>query len=431
MNGRIYDPELGRMLSPDPFVQVPEYSQNFNRYSYVMNNPLNMTDPSGFKWLSKVFKKIGNWFKENWRTVVVIVVMALVTYLTFGTLSGAAGAWGTTMLGATMASAVGATATAAVGGAFLGAIAGGLSAALAGGDLGDVLRGSLIGGISGALAAGLTAGGYGGFEGQIAGQGVVGGATNVAMGGKFQDGFLSAAAGAAAGMIPYANTGFAGLIKTSVVGGTASALGGGKFGNGAATAAFQYLVTTGVESAATKSNNDPALKYANQVYQDKDGTGLEGFNYKGVEGLGAALYHDANGMNYLALRGTQPLSLMDWKTNILQALGFHTPQYDVVTKLALDVYRKTGGNVTFVGHSLGGGLASAAAGATGGNAVTFNAAGLSRTYRGNPGNVTANYIRGDILSLLQDFTPLPNAVGTRIGISGTGSPVARHLLYQF
>ncbi len=48
MNGRIYDPELGRMLSPDPFVQVPEYSQNFNRYSYVLNNPLNLTDPTGY-----------------------------------------------------------------------------------------------------------------------------------------------------------------------------------------------------------------------------------------------------------------------------------------------------------------------------------------------------------------------------------------------
>ena len=54
LNGRIYDPELGRMLSPDTFVQVPEYSQNFNRYSYVMNNPMNLTDPSGFDWLGNL-----------------------------------------------------------------------------------------------------------------------------------------------------------------------------------------------------------------------------------------------------------------------------------------------------------------------------------------------------------------------------------------
>jgi RHS repeat-associated protein len=74
MNGRIYDPELGRMLSPDPYVQVPEYSQNFNRYSYVLNNPLNKTDPTGYSWLSKAFHKIGSWFKENWRVVVAVVL---------------------------------------------------------------------------------------------------------------------------------------------------------------------------------------------------------------------------------------------------------------------------------------------------------------------------------------------------------------------
>ena len=47
MNGRMYDPLLGRMLSPDNFVQAPDNSQNFNRYSYAMNNPLVYTDPDG------------------------------------------------------------------------------------------------------------------------------------------------------------------------------------------------------------------------------------------------------------------------------------------------------------------------------------------------------------------------------------------------
>ena len=48
MNGRVYEPELGRFLSPDPFVQAPENTQSLNRYSYVFNNPLSYTDPSGF-----------------------------------------------------------------------------------------------------------------------------------------------------------------------------------------------------------------------------------------------------------------------------------------------------------------------------------------------------------------------------------------------
>ena len=44
MNGRIYDPVLGRFLSPDPFVQMPGYPNSYIRYSYVLNNPLRFTD---------------------------------------------------------------------------------------------------------------------------------------------------------------------------------------------------------------------------------------------------------------------------------------------------------------------------------------------------------------------------------------------------
>ncbi|WP_444957144.1 RHS repeat-associated core domain-containing protein [Microbulbifer sp. ZKSA002] len=48
MNGRVYDPTLGRFLSPDPFVQFPSSSQSWNRYSYVRNNAVSIADPSGF-----------------------------------------------------------------------------------------------------------------------------------------------------------------------------------------------------------------------------------------------------------------------------------------------------------------------------------------------------------------------------------------------
>jgi RHS repeat-associated protein len=48
MNGRVYDPVLGRFLSPDPVVQSPYDTQGLNRYAYVRNNPLRYTDPSGF-----------------------------------------------------------------------------------------------------------------------------------------------------------------------------------------------------------------------------------------------------------------------------------------------------------------------------------------------------------------------------------------------
>lgn len=49
MNGRIYSPVLGRMFSPDPVTQTPENGQNYNRYSYVYNNPLKFSDPSGYR----------------------------------------------------------------------------------------------------------------------------------------------------------------------------------------------------------------------------------------------------------------------------------------------------------------------------------------------------------------------------------------------
>ena len=48
MNGRVYDPTLGRFASADPFVSRPASSQSFNRYSYVRNNPLKYVDPSGY-----------------------------------------------------------------------------------------------------------------------------------------------------------------------------------------------------------------------------------------------------------------------------------------------------------------------------------------------------------------------------------------------
>jgi RHS repeat-associated protein len=48
MRGRAYDPRLGRFLTPDPIVQAPFEPDSYNRFSYVFNKPLTLTDPSGF-----------------------------------------------------------------------------------------------------------------------------------------------------------------------------------------------------------------------------------------------------------------------------------------------------------------------------------------------------------------------------------------------
>ena len=47
LNARLYDPVIGRFLSPDPYVQAPDNPANFNRYAYCLNNPLKYTDESG------------------------------------------------------------------------------------------------------------------------------------------------------------------------------------------------------------------------------------------------------------------------------------------------------------------------------------------------------------------------------------------------
>lgn len=69
MNGRLYDPLVGRFLSTDNFVQEPLNAQNFNRYSYCLNNPLKYNDPSGdffiFSAITAVTDVIGNIFKHG------------------------------------------------------------------------------------------------------------------------------------------------------------------------------------------------------------------------------------------------------------------------------------------------------------------------------------------------------------------------------
>ena len=52
MSGRVYDPVLGRFLSPDPIVQYPGFSRGWNPYAYVNNTPTSVTDPTGFEAVS-------------------------------------------------------------------------------------------------------------------------------------------------------------------------------------------------------------------------------------------------------------------------------------------------------------------------------------------------------------------------------------------
>ena len=197
MDGRVYDPRLGRFLSPDPYVQDPTYSQSLNRYSYCVNNPLKYIDPSGYTWLSK----FNSWIKSNWKPIVTTAVAVAagiaVAVLTGGIgspilvamLSGAAsgfagGVMGTALNGGNLNECL----FAGVRGALIGAIAG-----LAGGVAGVGAAWALntVTGISGGVIGGAIAGAAGGFAGGFIG--------SVMMGMNIKESLKMGAYGAAAG----------------------------------------------------------------------------------------------------------------------------------------------------------------------------------------------------------------------------------------
>jgi len=237
MNGRVYDAEVGRFLQADPHVQAPNNAQNYNRYSYVLNNPMTYTDPSGY-FFKKLFKSIGKFFKKYWR----VIVAAVVTYFTYG----AAAKWAAGWAYASMASSTAQMVTGVVAGAISGAV-GGLVAT---GTLRGAAYGALSGGIFGGIGASFRA--SSGFYQQngaahISSHAVAGGVLSKLQGGQFGHGFLSA--GVMKGVGIYNSPGSNGLgeltgrtLIQATVGGTLSKVTGGKFANGAMTSAIQYVV---------------------------------------------------------------------------------------------------------------------------------------------------------------------------------------------
>jgi pimeloyl-ACP methyl ester carboxylesterase len=125
-------------------------------------------------------------------------------------------------------------------------------------------------------------------------------------------------------------------------------------------------------------------------------------------GFSATLTKAPSGTYYLAFRGTETFFGRDGGANVVQGLEFTTSQYNQAIDLTQAVIRALpkGARLILTGHSLGGGLATAAAYATGSDAITFNASSVNATYqRGTPGNIrshvvmTAGVIPSDPLAL--------------------------------
>jgi len=162
-------------------VQMPDFSQNFNRYSYALNNPLKFTDPDGES-LILLAAIIGGWMgmgqamissdKQGWG-----MVGDMAKGLFVGAAAGAAGAW----TGGAVAGAIGT-------GGFLGGAAsgfvGGFSGGFVGGAGGAWMNGADFGqglsaGLNGGITSGLISGGIGGL---------VGGFSSMSKHGNFWDG---------------------------------------------------------------------------------------------------------------------------------------------------------------------------------------------------------------------------------------------------
>jgi RHS repeat-associated protein len=260
MNGRVYEPLLGRFMSADPHVQQPGNLQSLNRYSYTANNPVSLTDPSGYLFGINI----------NLGTVVGAVAGA-VTGGDIGALAGGifgssnpyvqshAGqiAAGEAVLAASVltfggvdAALGGGLGAAVIAGATSGAVAGGLSSTLSSGGFSwqDVEMGAVTGAISG--GAGSLASGAGPAV-QIAVGGLSGGTTN----------WLQSAAQGHAGIHSFID----GAILGTVISATEVGLG--------------YLGSSSEQSAVSNADRSPAM-----VESASGGGGAGPDDYEGGSG---------------------------------------------------------------------------------------------------------------------------------------------------
>jgi RHS repeat-associated protein len=157
MNGRLYDPLLRRFLNADENIQDPYNTQNYNKYGYVMNNPLLYNDPSGEIAFAAFIAFLS-------KAVFTAVISSAIIYTTIGVIKGE---WSINGFFRTMSfAALTAMATAGVSsifkvsgfwetvgvGALVGGVGGGIDAMLRGEDfMNGVLRGATIGALTAAL----------------------------------------------------------------------------------------------------------------------------------------------------------------------------------------------------------------------------------------------------------------------------------------
>ena len=135
----------------------------------------------------------------------------------------------------------------------------------------------------------------------------------------------------------------------------------------------------------------------------------------------------------VVFQGTDKTSMSDWKNNLLQGMNKDSVYYSRAVSIG-KALAKSGADVDIVGHSLGGGMASAASRTSGLAATTFNSAGLNPStvarYGGTPvaSDIQAYRVEGEVLTAAQEKSHglMPTAVGEPHILPGQGGSIAKH-----
>ncbi|AZZ96610.1 RHS repeat-associated core domain-containing protein [Pseudoalteromonas sp. R3] len=270
MNGRVYDADTGRFMQADPFVQAPNNLQNYNAYTYVLNNPLSYTDPSGYIF-DKLTKVIG--FTTNG------LIGAIVAHHTQRFIANSSTLSTLYVASASIASSAICGPCSIVATAYVSA----QNTYYRTGDFGAAIKAGAVSGVSAAAfyAVGSafegvnTSFGSAGYFGKVAAHGLVGGTMSVIQGGKFGHGFAAAgftqALAPAIGRIqPGVKHSPLRIAAAAIVGGTASKISGGKFANGAVTAAFSRGFNDELHPQKAQFSYDESDPYYHKYEMDNE-----------------------------------------------------------------------------------------------------------------------------------------------------------------